>query len=185
VPPSRRDLLRFAGLGAAGGSLAFLAACGGGGAGPGASARETDRRLLNSTLDLEHAVIAAYSEGLALLRGSALQLGRRLRDQERAHAERLRRVIQGLGGTPTPPKSREEYHRSFPKLESQADVLRFATDLENLAVAAYVDATPKLSTGELRRTTVAIAANEAEHISVLLGARGMPSVPDALVTGRQ
>lgn len=43
---------------------------------------------------------------------------------------------------------------------------------------------PKLSDGRLRGTAAAILTNEAEHVSVLLGAMGRPPVPAAFVTGR-
>jgi hypothetical protein len=46
-----------------------------------------------------------------------------------------------------------------------------------------VDAVPKLSDPKLRQTAAAINTNEAEHISVLLGALGKPPVPDAYATG--
>jgi Ferritin-like domain len=51
------------------------------------------------------------------------------------------------------------------------------------SLAAYVDAIPKLSNPTLRQTAAAINTNEAEHISVLLGALGKPPVPDAYATG--
>ena len=66
-------------------------------------------------------------------------------------------------------------------------MLRFAVDLENTVIEAYLDAIPKLSSPDLRQTGAAIVSNEAEHISVLLGALnpGDPAaqVPNAFVTG--
>ncbi|HYH88198.1 MAG TPA: DUF4439 domain-containing protein, partial [Solirubrobacteraceae bacterium] len=72
----------------------------------------------------------------------------------------------------------------FPVLRSEADVLRFAVDLENTAIAAYIDALPKLSEKDLRATAASIITNEAEHVSVLLDALGREPVPAAFVTGR-
>ena len=63
-------------------------------------------------------------------------------------------------------------------------MLRFAVDLENTAIAAYIDALPKLGKGDLRATAAAIIANEAEHVAVLLGALGMEQVPGAFVFGK-
>jgi len=51
------------------------------------------------------------------------------------------------------------------------------------AIAAYLDALPKLSSPDLRATAAAIVTTEAEHVSVLLGALGRPPVPTAFVTG--
>jgi hypothetical protein len=62
--------------------------------------------------------------------------------------------------------------------------MRFAVDLENTVVAAYIDALPKLSKADLRSTAAAIVTCEAEHIAVLLGALGQPQAPAAFVVGR-
>ena len=63
-------------------------------------------------------------------------------------------------------------------------MLRFAVDLENTAIAAYIDALPKLSDGDLRATAASIITNEAEHLSLLLDALGRDPTPSAFVTGR-
>jgi rubrerythrin len=190
---TRRDFFRVAGLTtAAGGGAAFLAACGDddddeNGPVEGVTPTERDIRLLNEALDLENTAIVAYTAGAALLKGEALAVGKQFLEHEQEHAEGLKQAIKDLGGTPNRPRRREEYLRQFPNLMSQEDVLRFAVDLENVAVEAYLDSLPKLSTGELRQTAAAIVSNEAEHISVLLGALnpGDPAaqVPDAFVTG--
>ena len=186
---SRRDFFRVAGVTTVGGGAVFLAACGdddetGGG---GASPQERDVRILNSALDLEHTAIAAYTAGAALLKGPALKLGRQFLAHEQEHAAGLERAIRDLGGTPNRPRRGEEYRRQFPNLRSQRDVLRFAVDLENAAVEAYIDSIPRLSSPDLRQTGAAIVSNEAEHVSVLLGALnpGDPAaqVPQAFVTG--
>ena len=62
-------------------------------------------------------------------------------------------------------------------------MLRFAVDLENTAVEAYLDAIPRLSSADLRQTAAAIVSNEAEHISVLLGALN-PGDPHGAGAGR-
>jgi bacterioferritin (cytochrome b1) len=179
---SRKDFLRLAG--ALAGPGAFLAACGGGGEkSKKLSPAEVDSRLMNRILGLELAGIAAYREGLPLLRGTALASARRFLSQEREHAAFLRRRISELGGTPNVPKTAAEYRRSFPALRDQADVLRFAVDLENRIVRTYVEFIPKMSSPELRALAGSIVATEAEHISVLLGERHVPQIPSAFVTG--
>ena len=57
--------------------------------------------------------------------------------------------------------------------------------IENRAIAAYLDALPKLSSPDLRATVASIVTTEAEHASVLLGALGRPQVPSAFVVGRR
>jgi rubrerythrin len=127
--------------------------------------------------------VAAYGAGAPLLRGETREVGALFRDQEQEHADGLAQAIRDLGGTPNRPKPAREYAPMFGDLRNQEDVLRFAVDLENTAVAAYIDALPKLTSPELRATAAAIVTNEAEHLSVLLGALGEPQVPDAFVTG--
>jgi rubrerythrin len=186
-PRTRRGFFRLTGLTTAGGSVLFLAACGGDDdedEEPRGAGAEGDVRILNSALDLEHTAIAAYTAGAKLLRGDALATGRTFLQHEREHAQGLEQAIRDLGGTPNKAKAAAEYARGFPALGNQKDVLEFALDLENMAVAAYVGAIPRLSDPKLRQTAAAINTNEAEHISVLLGALGRPQVPDAFVTGK-
>jgi bacterioferritin (cytochrome b1) len=183
---SRRDFLRVAGAVTAPGAL--LAACGGGGGGGGTGATqpnlgEIDTEILNRILSLELAAIAAYSTGAPLLRGRALTRARQFLEQEHEHAGTLSRAIRDLGGTPNEPSTAEEYRREFPLLRNQADVLRFAVDLENRVVRGYVEGLPKLSSPELRQTAAGILTVDAQHISVLLGEEGRQQVPLAFVTG--
>jgi len=179
---SRRAFFRTAGVGLAGGSAVLLAACGGddGGAATGpASGSTPDVEILNSALDLENTAVAAYAAGARHLKGSVRATGVQFLSQEREHAAALGQAIKQLGGTPT--KTKAAY--DFPEFKGQEDVLNFALDLEGTAVAAYIDALPKVSDPELRGTASAILTNEAEHISVLLGALGRPQVPSAFVIG--
>jgi rubrerythrin len=173
---SRRTFFRILGVGVAGGSAAFIAACGGDG---GEGGPEGDLEILNGALELEHGAVAAYTEGASLLEGEAARLGRRLLEHEQAHVEGLSAAITELGGKPS--KARKSY--PFPDFKNQADVLKFAHDLEQTAVAMYLDAIPKLSSGGLRASTAQIATNEAEHIAVLLGVLGRPQTPNAFVKG--
>jgi rubrerythrin len=193
-PRSRRDFFRVAGLTTVGGSAAFLAACGGDGKDGGTTPRSTgdgqgDVRILNAALDLENTAIAAYTTGATLLKGDALAVGKQFLGHEQEHAAGLSQAIRDLGGTPNKAKSAEEYAQGFPSLRSQRAVIDFAIDLENMAIAAYIDAIPKLSSAELRQTGAAIVSNEAEHVSVLIGALrpgdAEAQVRDAFVTGRR
>ena len=187
---SRRDFFRTGGLAACGGAL-LVAGCGGDEGGDpdagGISSGERDVRLLNFAVDLENTAVAAYTAGAGLLRGPARAAGARLLAHEREHAAGLGGAIKDLGGTPNQPRSREEYRSRFPNLKREEDVLRFAVDLENMAIEAYLDWIPRLSSPDLRQTAAAIVANEAEHISLLLGVLnpGDPAAqtPYAFVTG--
>lgn len=191
---SRRRLLGLAGVGVAGSSAAILAACGGGGGGetgggaamtttqlePRGTAGSDDVALLNSALDLENLAVAAYTAGIPRLRGTAGVAARRILEQERDHADALAGAIRQLGGMPNRPKPSYD----LPRWSSRDAFLAFATDLEDTAIAAYVEALPRLASPDLRGTAASIVTDEAEHVSVLLGERGLPQVPSAFVTGK-
>ncbi len=180
---SRRRLLQSSGVVLAGGSAVLLGACGDddktGVDDADAEQDEVDVEILNGALDLELMMVAAYKQGAALLKGATLQTVKGLLEQEQEHADALSGAIRDAGGEPNRAKARYD----FPALRSSPDVLRFAVDLENTAVAAYIDALPKLTQGDLRGTAAAILTTEAEHIAVLRDALGLEPVPQAFVTG--
>ena len=182
-PLSRRRFFHMSGVSVAGGSAMFLAACGDdtktAATGPDES-DDADVEILNSALDLELMAVAAYKAGAAHLEGSVLKVGKLFLEQEQEHADGLATAIKDAGGSPN--RAKKSY--DFPELKSQTDVLKFAVDLENTAIAAYIDALPKLGKGDLRATAAAIVSNEAEHVAVLLGALGEQQVPEAFVVGR-
>lgn len=183
-PVSRRRFFQASGVTFVGGSAAFIAACGDDDDDETTDATSTggangDVAILNSALALELTAVEAYGKGAPLLKGAVLDAGGAFLAQEQEHAAGLRTAIEDLGGKATAKKMTLDYSG----LRNQADVLEFATNLENVAIAAYVDAIPKLSSGELRATAAQIVTNEAEHVSVLLGALGQDQVPEAFVTG--
>ncbi len=182
-PQSRRRFFQLSGVSVAAGSAVFLSACGDDTKNPVLGPDESDEadvELLNSALDLELMAVAAYKTGAAQLKGDLLAIGKRFLEHEQEHADGLMSAIKDAGGTPN--RAKQSY--DFPELSSETDVLRFALDLENTAIAAYIDALPKLGEGDLRATATAIVANEAEHVAVLLGALGEQQVPDAFVVGK-
>jgi bacterioferritin (cytochrome b1) len=179
---SRRRFLQTSG--AVGASAVVLSACGGDdnktGVGNGAAEQDkADVEVLNGTLDLELMVLAAYKAGAALLKAGALQTVKGFLEQEQEHADALAKAIRDAGGTPNRAKSSYE----LPKLRSQRDMLMFAVRFENTAIAAYIDALPKLSKGDLRATVASILTNEAQHVAVLRGELDLAPAPDAFVTG--
>jgi rubrerythrin len=184
-PLSRRRFFRMSGVSGVGCCAVFLAACADDTKSPGVQtgpdeSDQADVEILNSALDLELMAIAAYKAGAARLTGDALQIAKTFLEQEQEHADGLGEAIKDAGGVPNTAKASYD----FPRFGSQRGVLRFAVELENTAIAAYIDALPKLSQGDLRATAAAIVTNEAEHVAVLLGALGENQVPAAFVTGR-
>lgn len=190
----RRRLLGATATALAGSWAAALVACGsqgnegetGGGAlsqttelQPRGTAGSDDVAVLNSSLDLENMAVAAYGALAPALRGGARATARRVLEQEREHADGLARAIRQLGGAPNQPRTSYE----LPTLRSQSQALRFAAELENTTIAAYIDSLPRLSSPDLRGTAAAILTDEAEHLSVVLGAQGRQPLPSAFVTG--
>ncbi len=177
-------MLRLTGVGAVAGSLAALEACGGSpgprGYGANENAASADADVLNSSLDLEHMAVAAYTVVIPRLSSSRRSLGHRFLTQERAHATALSRLIGELGGTPNQPRASYD----FLALHDESGALRFANDIENTAVAAYIDALPKLSNPILKATVASIITNEAEHLSVLASALHQTPAPTPFVVGR-
>jgi len=178
-PVSRRRFFQASGLATAGGSAAFLAACGGSGKPKNETATTADIAILNSAIDLENTAIAAYTAGAPLLKGEVLRLGREFLGQEKEHADALSTTVTQLGGHPSRPKAAYD----FPRVRTQRDALLLANMIEHQAIAAYLDALPKLSSPDLRGTAASIVTTEAEHVSVLLGVLGRPQVPTAFVAG--
>lgn len=182
-PVSRKRFFSLSGVGLAGGSAVFLSGCTDdtqtAPTGPDES-DDADVEILNAALDLELMSIAAYKMGAGKLRGDALALGKLFLEHEQEHADGLSAAIREMSGRPNRAKSSYD----FPQLRSQQDVLRFAVDLERTAIAAYIDALPKLSPGDLRATAASIITTEAEHVAVLLDALGDEPAPEAFVTGQ-
>jgi rubrerythrin len=127
--------------------------------------------------------VVVYADGRDLLRGSARRRAGQFLDQEREHVRRLTRTVRTLGVEPVEPRTVEEYRRSFPRLGDGRDVLRFAVDLENRVIRAYVDGLAHISDHRLRRLAGEIAAAEAEQLAVLRGELGEDRLPTPFVTG--
>ena len=96
---------------------------------------------------------------------------------------RLEELIRASGGTSARSRTPDEYARSFPRLAAPGDALRFAADLEERLVRAYLQALPKLSDPELRRALAEIGADEGAHLAVVHVLRGRARRPAGLRDG--
>jgi rubrerythrin len=175
------SLTRRTALGGSAGLL--LAACASEDEPPAGDRPAEGSGLLNSLLVLEHTAVAAYDAAAGLVRGEALRYARRITRQERGHVRRLEGLIRARGGTSARSRTTDEYARSFPRLATPADALRFAADLEERLVRAYLQALPKLSDPELRWAAAEIGADEGAHVAVVQVLQGQPAAPQAFVTG--
>lgn len=176
-------LTRREALGGAAAAL-VLGSCGGGDPPPAGGPRPgSGAALLGSLLALEHAVVAAYGSCEELLRGHALREVRAIREQERGHAVRLERLIRDLGGDPPRGRGADEYARTFPRLRGAGDALRFADDLEQSQVRAYLDALTDLPDLGLRGAAAEIGADEGSQLAAIRLLQGLPAAEGPFVTG--
>jgi rubrerythrin len=177
------SITRREALGGAAGAL-VLASCGGGDPPPNRGPRPgSGAALLGSLLALERAVIAANAACGEVLRGDALLAAREIAGQEREHAVRLEGLIRDLGGEPPPGRTAETYSRTFPRLRSADDALRFADHLEQRQVRAYLEALAELPDPSLRGAAGEIGADEGRHLGAVRVLQGLPAAQGPFVTG--
>jgi rubrerythrin len=170
---------------AIGGAAALaLASCGGGDPPPSTGPQAgSGAALLNSLVALEHASVAAWAAIAELLRGEARRYADAIRERERGHAERLSGLVRQLGGTPAEGRPADEYARLFPHMHEESDALRFAADLEQRLVRAYLDALHALPGEDQRRAAAEIAADEGADLAVVHVLAGSRAAPQPFVTG--
>jgi bacterioferritin (cytochrome b1) len=175
---TRRAVVVFAAV-----ALALLAGgCGDDGASATDSEKAADAEILNAALSQELTAARAYAHGDELLRGPLRTVGREFRAQAQEHADAITKAIRGLGGE----MEAEPGELDYSEVRSQADFLDFAYGLENVALADYLEATPKLETPGPRVLAAALAASHAQHLVVLrqgLGAGPAASASEALEQG--
>ena len=164
-----------------GAAAVVLASCGGGDPPPSTGPRPgSGAALLGSLLALERAVIAAYETSAEVLRGDALRYAAVARGHEESHVRFLEQAIRDLGGEPPAGRSAEEYERTFPRLRSQEDGLRF---LEERQVRAYLEALAELPDRDLRLSIAGIGADEGSQLAVIRVLGGRPASPHPFETG--
>lgn len=146
---------------------------------PGGAA--TDIQILNTALAAELEAIAAYQLGAEsnLLQKPVLDLAVTFQGHHKEHADVLAKTVQKLGGKPVPAKAKYDF--PVEQLKSQADVLKFAAQLEQGAVSAYLGAVPLFGNRDLSRAAASILGDEAMHWAVLRQALGQVPVPSAFM----
>jgi hypothetical protein len=181
-PSSRRGLLRAAGAGLAG---AILAGCGSQSIRAqvqnSRSVLHSDVDLLNRLLHLEHVAIAAYTAGIPLLAPATHKAGQLFLNDEISHAGDIAGLVRAAGGKPIKPAP--SYALGHPR--TSQEVLTLLHNVENMQIAAYVDAIAVLEPGTLKQQVASILANDAQHLAVVRAALGQPAIPSAFVTGRE
>lgn len=182
---SRRDLMRrgFAAGGAvvAATSIPFLLNA------TNAMAQATgDAAIVEGAIGLEQSAVFAYTAAAASGKlGPASAVAKFFAKQEQEHADALIAAQKKLGGKipakPTKPTDVPGLAKAAGG--NAADILRFAIELETMAVGAYYQAHGKLKSPELLSAGASIMANEGQHLVVLRQALKRNPVPDAFETG--
>jgi rubrerythrin len=177
---ARRRFLRHSGTTLSAVAVAMLA--GREALAKGTDATAADVRILNGALASELEAIAAYQVGAesGLLQKPVLDLALTFQGHHRAHAALLTSTVTKLGGQPVVAKA--TYTFPTQSLKQQADVLRFAAQLEKGAVSAYLAAVPAFGDRDLAKAAASILGDEAMHWAVLRHAVGEEPVPVAFVS---
>ena len=179
---SRRAFLGNSGLLLSASAVALLAGCDTlAGMQKGSKSESSDVVVLNSALGAEYEGIAAYQVGAesGLLEPPILKVALQFQGHHKQHADVLVKTISQLGGTPI--SAKDKYTFPTDKLKTQADVLRFAAQLEKGAVSAYLGAVPAFNNRDLAKAAASILGDEAMHWAVLRSALGEDPVPVAFM----
>lgn len=167
---TRRRLLGLAG------AAAVLPAAGalGWAGGAAAQAGRSDVELLESLLVHEQRLAAAYE---AALRRDAIEprLGETLLAHEREHLRGVGQALAGAGRRA--PRADVRSPALGAALRARGAFARFALDLEGAAVAAYLEALPRLRDPGLRRALGSIMVCAGTHQGALRESIGEPPLP--------
>ena len=163
---------------------AGLTACGGGGGETTTpvSDKQADSEILNDILSRQTGAVAAYDHSLSHLGGRNLALARIFRAQEQEHIDSIVKALRGLGG------KAETGTEEIPadKLKTELDYLRLLYEVESATIDAELSAISKLTAPWPRSLLASIAADQAQHLTLLrgrMGARPIDTVPGAFENG--
>ena len=134
------------------------------------SEKGSDVDILNAALGQELTALEVYTEGMPRVGPRFAPAARRLRAQEQEYVSAISKAIRGLGGeaTATPTDV------NLDELHNQGDVLTRAYELESAALAADIEAGPRLFSGAPRTLAASLAAGHAQHLVILRQGLGAP-----------
>lgn len=184
VERSRREVLRFGGLGLAVGAL--LASCGSDDAEPAlppdgverATERPPDERsdvsLLNTVLSLEILIAETYQvavDAAFAVSREAVEALTLFRQHHAEHRDALVGAVEAADGepftTPNPVVKVALVQPAVAELRSERDFLRLAHDLEHAAAQLAVHATTDLDGPDARRLVMSISGSASRRATVL------------------
>jgi len=184
---SRRGFLELSTAAGAGAALSLaLAACGKKKTAPPAQQPspsteirfgQGDVGVLNYLLVVEFLQVSLYEQAIAKvdLKGQAKELFRRFEEQEREHVDMMRDLVNQMAGDPP-----REPQPSF-ALGSQREVVRYASDFEELAASAFLGQVGNLQDEALLEVVLSISNVEARQAAALNELIGQPASPDGAV----
>lgn len=186
---TRRDALRIgAGAGAAylWASATPLSSYG---AGTDTAEREQvdQGELIAAAVGLEQRAVVTYETAATAdaLERPVRALARSFARQEQQHAAALSDSLQGYGDDAPAKPAAADIGGLEAAIRGGGDAFaRFAAELEQRTIGFYYDAIAKIENPTLLATVVRIAANEAQHLTVLRRQLGRDPAPEAFVTGR-
>ncbi len=138
-----------------------------------------DVATLNAAIALELAAIKAYQDALGsgLLTPAVAAIASRFTGDHAAHHEALAAAVTAAGYTP----SEATAWLTYPPLNTQSDILRFALTVERKAAATYLSVVPELKDRKLAGLAASILGVETTHVSTLASALGVPSYESGFV----
>ncbi|MDX2227106.1 MAG: ferritin-like domain-containing protein [Verrucomicrobiae bacterium] len=141
-------------------------------------ARE-DARVLNSSLALEHMLVAFYEHACKsiLFKAANQRLAERFLGHHKLHRDMLMKLITRLGGVPTNPLARYDLE-SF---KSERDLIKSLVDLESLSSYNYAQNMPLLKNPLLILNASQILGAEAWHTAAWRMSLGENPAPTALL----
>jgi hypothetical protein len=148
------------------------------------SEKAADVEILNAILAQELTTVAAYEQGLPLVRGPMLAVAGSFRGQDQAHVDALTKAIRGLGGE----TEAEAAELELPAPQGQSQALVLFYEEENAALAEAQSGVAHLQSTAPRSLASALAASHAQHLAVLrqgLGAGLVGAVPEAFESGEE
>jgi hypothetical protein len=146
------------------------------------SEKGADVEALNAALARELAALDVYTDGMSRIGPRFAPSARRLRAQEQEYVSAIAKAIRGLGGRVT--ATAEEVDLS--ELGNERDVLTLAYEIESGALAAAIEASPRLYSEAPRTLAASLAAGHSQHLVILrqgLGAEPAESFPGTFDLG--
>jgi rubrerythrin len=177
-------------------AVGLLAGCGGGDGTTDTTAGEAttdaapavsdeaaaDIEVMNVALSQELTLVQVYRHSLRLLRGEDRDVARRFLAQEEEHINAITKVLRGLRGE----TEGEVEEVDYSDVRDAEDALLQLYEITNLQLMHYIDDVAHLEAIAPRALVATMAANEAQHLTVLrqlLGSDRAGSVPEAFDDG--